>query len=294
MKIKKTVDYIAMQIIAYSIIAVFAILALFPFLVLVIGSLSSEHSIINYGYSLFPKEWSVGAYKLIFQNPQKMMNAYGITIFVTVVGTAISLFLSTMAAYVMFRKEVKYRNALSFFLFFTTLFNGGLLPYYMLISKYLHLRNSILVLLLSPMFSVFNILILRNFIKSSVPDSLMESAKIDGAGDFRIFIQIVLPLCKPAMASIGLFTALGYWNDWWTPMMFIQKQNMFPLQYTLYQIISSVNFSSQMVTSMPPLDMPKESLKLAMTVVATGPILFVYPFVQKYFVKGITIGAVKG
>lgn len=283
-----------MKIISYTVITFFSVMAFFPFLTLIIGSFSSEHSIINYGYSLFPKEWSVSAYKLIFQNPHKMMNAYGITVFVTVVGTAVSLFFSTMAAYVMFRKEVKYRNALAFFLFFTTLFNGGLLPYYILISRYLHLRNSILVLLLSPMFSVFNILVLRNFIKGSVPDSLVESAKIDGAGDFRIYIQIVLPLCKPAMASIGLFTALGYWNDWWTPMMFIQKDSMFPLQYTLYQIISSVNFSSRMITSMPPLNMPKESLKLAMTVVATGPILFVYPFVQKYFVKGITIGAVKG
>lgn len=291
---KKTKDYVAMQIISYSVIGIMSLLAFIPFLMLLIGSFSSEHSIVNYGYSLFPKEWSINAYKLIFQNPQRMLNAYGVTIFVTVVGTATSLFFSNMAAYVMFRKEVKYRNVLSFFLFFTTLFNGGLLPYFMLISNYLHLQNNILVLILSPMFSVFNILILRNFIKGSVPDALIESAKIDGAGEFRIFIQIVMPLCKPAIASIGLFTALIYWNDWWTPMMFIQKESLFPLQYTLYQIISSVNFSSQMVSSMPMLNMPKESLKLAMTVVATGPILFAYPFVQKYFVKGITIGSVKG
>ena len=294
MKIKKSADYIILQIIAYTTITIFAILAFFPFLVLIISSFSSEHSIITNGYSLFPKQWSTAAYDLIFQNPKKIIDAYKITVFVTVVGTALSLFLSTMGAYVLFRKTVKYRNKLTFFIFFTTLFNGGLVPYFILVSKYLHLKNTVLVLLLLPMFSVFNILILRNFISGSIPESLVESATIDGAGDFKIFISIVLPLCKPAMASIGLFTALAYWNDWWTPMMFIQKQSLFPLQYTLYQIISSVTFSSQMVSNLPPLNLPKESLKLAMTVVATGPILLVYPFVQKYFVAGITIGAVKG
>ena len=294
MKIKKSADYIILQIIAYTVITIFAILAFFPFLVLIISSFSSEHSIITNGYSLFPKQWSTAAYDLIFQNPKKIIDSYKITVFVTVVGTALSLFLSTMGAYVLFRKTVKYRNKLTFFIFFTTLFNGGLVPYFILVSKYLHLKNTVLVLLLLPMFSVFNILILRNFISGSIPESLVESATIDGAGDFKIFISIVLPLCKPAMASIGLFTALAYWNDWWTPMMFIQKQSLFPLQYTLYQIISSVTFSSQMVSNLPPLNLPKESLKLAMTVVATGPILLVYPFVQKYFVAGITIGAVKG
>jgi len=294
LKIKKSADYIILQIIAYTVITIFAILAFFPFLVLIISSFSSEHSIITNGYSLFPKQWSTAAYDLIFQNPKKIIDSYKITVFVTVVGTALSLFLSTMGAYVLFRKTVKYRNKLTFFIFFTTLFNGGLVPYFILVSKYLHLKNTVLVLLLLPMFSVFNILILRNFISGSIPESLVESATIDGAGDFKIFISIVLPLCKPAMASIGLFTALAYWNDWWTPMMFIQKQSLFPLQYTLYQIISSVTFSSQMVSNLPPLNLPKESLKLAMTVVATGPILLVYPFVQKYFVAGITIGAVKG
>jgi len=144
------------------------------------------------------------------------------------------------------------------------------------------------------MFSAMNILILRNFIKSAIPDSLNESAKIDGAGDFTIFIRIILPLSKPALASIGLFTALGYWNDWWTPMMFVEKRELFSLQYTLYNILSSVNISSAVAGNATTIVLPQESLKLAMTVVSTGPILFVYPFVQKYFVKGITIGSVKG
>ncbi|WEK54712.1 MAG: carbohydrate ABC transporter permease [Candidatus Cohnella colombiensis] len=290
----RTRDIIVLNIIAYIVVGLFALIAVVPFFIVVINSFASEHSIIYYGYSLIPKQFSLGAYEMVFQNPQKMLRAYGITIFVTVVGTAVSLFISMMAAYVMFRKDVKYRNGLAFFLFFTTLFNGGLVPFYLMIVQDLHLKNTMLVLVLCGMFSVFNILILRNFISGSIPEALIESSKIDGAGDFRIFIQIILPLSKPALAAIGMFTALGYWNDWWTPLMFIEKDNLYSLQYILYRILSSANFSSQIVNSIPRLDMPKESLKLALTVVATGPIVLLYPFVQKYFVSGITVGAVKG
>lgn len=294
MNTTRTRDEKALNVVAYIIVGLFALLAVVPFLIVLINSFASEHSIIYNGYSFWPSEFSLEAYQMVFQSPEKMFRAYGVTLFVTGVGTAVSLFLSMMAAYVMFRKDVRYRNSLSFFLYFTTLFNGGLVPYYLLIVQNLHLKNTIFVLLLAGMFSVFNILILRNFLNGSLPDALVESAKIDGAGDFRIFLQIVLPLSKPAMAAIGMFTALGYWNDWWTPMMFIEKANLYPLQYTLYQILSSANFSSQMVNSIPRIDMPKESLKLALTMVATGPIVLLYPFVQKYFVQGITVGAVKG
>ena len=292
--LKKSADRAALDIISYGFICIIALITLAPFVILLINSFVSEHYILNNGFSLIPKEFSVEAYKLIFNYPQKILRAYGVTIFITVVGTVISLFLSTMAAYVMFRKEVKYRNALAFFIFFTTLFNGGLAPYYIIVSNTLHLQDSILVLLLVPMFSAMNILILRNFIKGSIPDSLVESAKIDGAGDFRIYVQMVLPLSKAALASIGLFTALNYWNDWWTAMMFMQNDKLFPLQYVLYQILSSTNIAANMVNYVARLDMPKETLKLAMTVVSAGPIVFLYPFVQKYFVKGVTIGSVKG
>jgi putative aldouronate transport system permease protein len=271
-----------------------AIVATAPFLVLTVNSLATEHTIVNDGYQLWPKEFSTGAYEMVFQNPQRILGVYGITIFVTVVGTGISLLLSAMAAFVLARKEVKYRNALSFFLYFTQLFNGGLVTYYLLITRDLHLGNSLWVLILVPMFSVMNILILRNYMSNSIPESLIESARIDGMGDPGIFLRIVLPLSGPVLASIGLFTALGYWNDWWTPMMFVQKKELQPLQYTLYQMLSSITFTAQMVNSMPTVNLPKESLKLAMTVVATGPIILVYPFIQKHFVSGITIGAVKG
>lgn len=291
---KKSPDTLALNAVAWVVVGLMALLATVPFLILVINSLSSEHSIINNGYQLWPSEFSTDAYAMVFANPQKILRVYGITILVTVVGTGVSLILSSMAAYVMARKEVKYRNVLSFFLYFTQLFNGGLVTYYLLVSRDLHLSNSLWVLILVPMFSVMNILIMRNYMANSIPEAILESAKIDGMDDIGIFFRIVLPLSGPVLASIGLFTALGYWNDWWTPMMFIQSQDLQPLQYTLYQMLASVTYTAQMVGNMPTLNLPKEGLKLAMTVVATGPIILVYPFIQKYFVSGITIGSVKG
>lgn len=291
---KRSADQVTLNFIAYMVIGLFALITVFPFFILIVSSFSSEHYIINYGYSIIPKEFSLDAYALIFNYPKKILSSYGITLFVTITGTAISLFFSSMAAYVMYRKDVKYRGSLAFFLYFTTLFNGGLAPYYIILTNTYHLKNKLAVLLLVPMFSVINILILRNFIRGSIPDSLNESAKIDGAGDFRIFLQVILPLSKPALASIGLFTALYYWNDWWTPMMFIEREAIFPLQYRLYLILSSVNMAANVVQSAVTIKMPSESLKLALTVVSTGPIILAYPFVQKYFVKGITLGSVKG
>jgi putative aldouronate transport system permease protein len=291
---KKTADMIALNIISYAVVGLFALLCFIPFLILLVSSFTSEHYIINYGYSILPREFSLEAYKMIFAYPKKILNSYGITILVTFVGTGLSLFLSSMAAYVMYRKEVRYRSQMAFYLYFTTLFSGGLAPYYIILTTNYHLKNKLAVLLLVPMFNVMYILIIRNFIRSSIPDSLTESAKIDGAGDFRTFLQVILPLSKPVLASIGLFMALIYWNDWWTPMMFVERETLFPLQYRLYLIISSVNMAANVVQSAVTVSLPQESLKLALTVVSTGPIVLAYPFVQKYFVKGITLGSVKG
>ena len=293
MKIKPSFDQVLFQVLAYLVVGGIGFVTLFPFLVLLGSSFASEHEIITSGYTVFPKEFSLDAYKLVFLNPQKILRAYGVTIGLTSFGTLIALFFSSMAAYVLYRKDVKYRNTLAFFLYFTTLFQGGLAPYYIIVSRVMHLKNTPFVLLLVPMFQVFHILILRNYL-NSIPDSLFEAAKIDGAGDFAIFIRVILPLSKPALAAVGLFTALIYWNDWWTAMMFVEKEAYAPLQFVLYQILSSVNVAANMVNNLATVDMPKESLKLAMTVISTGPILLLYPFVQKYFVKGITMGSVKG
>lgn len=278
----------------YLIVGLIAFVCLVPFIVLIAGSFSSESSVLKDGFWFWPKEVSLDAYRAIFRYPDEIISGYRVSILLTVIGTAVSLFVSTMTAYVLYRKEVKYRSALAFFLFFTTLFNGGLAPYYLWLSKNLHLQNTYSVLILGPMFNVLFILILRSFIRGSVPEPLVESAKIDGAGDLRIFLQMVLPLSKPALASIGVFTALAYWNDWWTALMFTNKDYLVPLQYLLYKMLSSINLSAAMSQHVTSLDQPKETFKLAMTVVATGPIIILFPFVQKYFVSGITIGAVKG
>jgi putative aldouronate transport system permease protein len=292
--IKKTKDFYTFNALAYAIVGFFALFSLLPFFILAINSLSSEHAIVNNGYSLLPQQLSLDAYAMVFENPQKILRSYIVTILLTSIGTGISLLFSSMAAYVLSRRELLSSGKLALFLYFTQLFNGGLVPYYLLVSRDLHLQNSVLALLLVPMFNVVNILILRNFFSNSIPDAILDAAKIDGAGDLSIFFRVVLPLSKPVLASIGLFTALAYWNDWWTPMMFIQNENLYPLQYTLYRIVSSVNFSAQMVNNVPTMTLPKETLKLAMTGIATGPIVLLYPFVQRYFAKGITLGSVKG
>ncbi|KAA8745387.1 carbohydrate ABC transporter permease [Paenibacillus sp. UASWS1643] len=279
---------------SYIVVSLIAILCLLPFIVLISGSVSDEGQVLAKGYSFFPRGFSLDAYAFIFRNPGEILSAYRVSVIVAVVGTVLSLLISTMAAYVMYRKEVKYRNRLAFFLFFTTLFSGGLAPYFIWVTSYLHLKNTLAVLILLPMFNVMYVLIMRSFIQGSVPEPLVESAKIDGAGDFRIFWQMVLPLCKPALASIGLFTILAYWNDWWTPMMFTDKEQYVPLQYMLYKMLSSMNMSAALAQHVSSLDMPKETFKLAMTVIATGPVVILFPFLQQYFVKGITIGAVKG
>jgi putative aldouronate transport system permease protein len=280
--------------VSYAVVSVIAFVCLLPFIVLLAGAFSSESSVLQDGYWFWPRDFSLSAFKYIFRYPGDVLSAYKVSILITVIGTALSLFISTMAAFVLGRKELKHRNKLSFFLFFTTLFNGGLAPYYIWLSRNLHLTNTYTVLILVPMFNVMYILILRSFIRGSVPEPLIESARIDGAGEMRIFLTMVLPLCKPALASIGVFTALTYWNDWWTAMMFTTKDSLIPLQYLLYKMLSSINLSAAMAQHVTSLDTPKETFKLAMTVIATGPILLVFPFAQKYFVSGVTIGAVKG
>ena len=290
----RAADAILFDILKYGVVFIVALICLVPFYMLVVSSFTSERLIITKGYSMMPREFSLDAYRMVFKSPEKIFNAYKNTIIITLTGTLGSLMLSSMAAYTLYRREVKYRNALAFFLYFTTLFNGGLLAYYLTITRYLRLQNTMWIMILSPLFNVMYILILRNFINASIPSAILDAARIDGAGDFRVYRSLVLPLSKPALASIGLFTTLNYWNDWWTPMMFVERSAMHPLQYTLYQILSSVNFAASMVDSVPQINLPKESLKLAMTVVATGPIILVYPFLQKYFVSGITIGSVKG
>lgn len=286
---------LAFNIIGYSMVSLAVVLCLVPFVMLISGSFTSEEAIVKYGYGIIPKEFSLAAYKLLFKYPQDIIRAYGVSIFVTVVGTGLGLFITTMTAYVLSRKDFKYRNKLAFFFYFTTLFNGGILSMYIFMVRYLHLKNNYLALILPLIINAFYLIVMRTFI-NSIPDSISESARIDGAGDFTIFIKLILPLSKAGLATIGLFYALDYWNDWYHAMLYMTDYKKYPLQYMLYSMISTTEALSRIsqVTNVAMVEVPSNSLKLTMTVVATGPIILVYPFVQKYFVKGITIGAVKG
>lgn len=284
-----------MRFIAYTFITLLAVLCLLPFILVISGSLSSQHAILNYGYQLFPSEFSLAAYDLIFSRPGEVAQAYLVTVLTTVLGTLTALFITAMIAYVLARKDFAWRNRVSFFFYFTTLFSGGLLPWYILITQYLRLSDTFLVLVLPLLLNVFNLLVMKSFMQA-IPDAITESGKLDGANDIVIFVRLILPLAKPALASIGLFIALGYWNDWTMSFFFVQDKDLNTLQFYLYKIVVGAQALAKLV-NIPGKDvtkLPTETLKLAMTVVATGPIILLYPFVQRYFVSGLTIGAVKG
>jgi len=296
---KKSKDIKIFNLISYSIVAFIALICLIPFLLVLVGSFTDEKEIIMNGYSLFPSKLSLAAYKTALKEPIDIIRAYGVTISLTVIGTTLGLFIVAMTGYVLQRKDFVWRNKISFFFYFTTLFSGGLVPWYILMVKYLHLKDNYLALLLPPLLSVFNIIIMKSYI-SGIPQALTESAKIDGAGDFYIFIKIIIPLLKPALATVGLFIALGYWNDWYNSMLFINNEKLFSLQYYLYRIVNNIEAYKNILAQTggssigSVIEMPTESLKMALAIIVTGPIVLLYPFVQKYFVSGITIGAVKG
>ncbi|OMF36959.1 sugar ABC transporter permease [Paenibacillus sp. FSL H8-0548] len=292
----KQTDRQLFAVIGYTILAILACLCIIPFILILSSSLTEESSIVVKGFQFFPSEFSLEAYQILFKYPDQMLKAYTVTILVTAVGTALGLLLTAMTAYCISRRDFKWRNHFSFFFFFTTLFNGGLVPWYLLMVNYLHLKDTPLALILPLLLNVFYIIVMKSFM-SAIPEAITESAKIDGAGDFLIFIRLILPLSKPALATIGLFLALGYWNDWYNALLFISDQNLMPLQYYLYKMLGNMDGmrkammgSGAVVTTI----IPTEGLKMAMTIVASGPILIAYPFVQKYFVQGLTIGAVKG
>ncbi len=280
---------------SYIGVLAMAIICLIPFIILISGSFTSENYIRKYGFDIVIHDFTTMAYGVIFRNPMAIVKAYGVSIFITVIGTVIGTLIITMTAYVISRKDFKYRNKISFFFYFTTLFNGGMVSTYIFYIQYLRLKDSLLALILPGLFNVFYLLIMRSFV-NAIPSTLIEAAKIDGAGEWRILFQVIIPLLKPGIATVGLFMALGYWNDWYNAMLYINTADKFPLQYLLYKMMQETQALARVASQLgiSVADLPSNSLKMAMAIVATGPILLVYPFVQKYFVKGITVGSVKG
>ncbi len=290
-------DRVVFDVLSHVILAVLAACCLLPFLLVLSGSFSDQTSILTHGYQLIPETFSLAAYQTLFKIPEDLLRAYGVTIFVTVVGTLLGLFLTSMAAYVLSSRNFRYRYQMSFFFYFTSIFGGGLVPWYIFNTKHLHFHNNIIALILPILINVTYLLILKSYM-AGIPEALYESARLDGAGDFTIYRRVAMPLCKAGLATVGLFIALNYWNDWYDAMLFLDegRSDLYPLQYFLNNILTKAQAISAAAarSGLPMSEVPSEPMKLAMTVVATGPIILLYPFLQKYFVKGVTIGAVKG
>lgn len=297
MKIKKSGYVILFNIIAYTVISLVTAFCLLPFIIIISGSFTDNTAIILNGYNLWPSKFSMEAYKTLFAFPRSIIDAYAVTTGNTIVGTTLGLFIISMTGYVLSRKDFKYRNRISFFIYFTTLFGGGLVPWYIMIVKYLNLKDNFIAICYPGLMTPFLIILMRTFVTSSLPDEIIESAKIDGSGHFRTYLNIVLPIIKPGLATIALFLSLNYWNSWFLSSMFITTPSKRELQFFLYNMLNSMETLNRMLAGKGVTvtqNMPTESVKLAMAVIATGPVLAFYPFVQRYFISGITIGAVKG
>lgn len=276
---------------------IISLACLLPFIMVVTGSLTNEQDIGKYGYTLLPKHIDFIAYRVLFLDAGRILNAYKISIIVTVAGTLLSLIINAMMAYAISRKDLKYRRFLNIFTLITILFNGGMVPWYIVCVNYMHLKDKLIALIIPYLANAWYIFLLRNYVQA-IPDEMHESAKIDGAGEYTIFFKIIFRLMTPALATVGLFTALGYWNDWWLGLMLIDNQKLQPLQLLLRTVVSNITFikTSPNASAISQLfsAIPTEGIKMAICVITIGPIIFLYPFVQRYFVKGIMVGAVKG
>lgn len=296
--VKSTGDK-AYQVLIFAILTILALCALLPFLLLVSSSLTENATLLKEGYSFLPRDFTLYAYTYLFKsNATKVFRAYGITFFITIVGTAISLLIGPMLGWVLSRKDYKRAKPLTFMVFFTMLFNGGVVPSYIMYTQVFHMKNSILALLIPTLlFNGFYIILYKNNFASNIHPALIEAAKIDGAGELYIYFKIVLPLSLPILATIGLMVGLGYWNDWTNGLYYISDTKLYSLQQFLKSIIDNINTLATMATSADAAaavaKMPGTSIRMAMAVIGVIPIMVLYPFFQKAFIAGISLGGVK-
>jgi putative aldouronate transport system permease protein len=279
----------------------FALLCVVPFLFVIAISFTDEYTLAVGGYSLIPKVASLHAYEYVLRTGDQLARSYGVSLLITAIGTVLGLAMTALYAYALSRREFRYRGAFTFLAIFTMLFNGGLIPFYLVCTKILFLRNTIWALVLPLLLNPFFIIIMRTFFQTTIPDSVIEAARIDGAGEMTTFTLIILPVSLPGLATIGLFIALGYWNDWFNALLFITSSGLTPVQYLLMRIESSMNFLLQNAAILQTVEgksilqsLPLESSRMALVVLATLPIVMAYPFFQRYFVSGLTLGSIKG
>lgn len=267
-----------------------------PLIVVISASLTDDTALAKYGYSLLPSEFSFAAYAYILTHPDQMMQSYGVTFFVTIVGTLCGVAIMSLFAYALSRTEFTWRRPISFIIFFTMLFSGGLVPVYILVTQYLKLRDTLLVLILPYLFSPWYVFLLRTFF-SQLPREIIDSARIDGANEWQIYGRIVMPLSTPAIATVGLFLILMYWNDYWLSLLYINDTRLFPVQYLLYSILRNAEFitsNTQGSAMLGSIRIPVQTIRMAMAVIAMGPVAVAFLSLQRYFVRGLTIGGIKG
>lgn len=286
------------KFVLYLILILAAVCCLYPFLLVLGSSFQSQDEIMSIGYKALPKIPTLTAYKTILASPQQIVDSYVITIIVSLIVTIVGTWLTATFAYVISRKDFKYRKIFSFFIFFTMLFNGGLVPTYILISKWLHMSNTVWALICPILLSAWNIILMKGFF-AAIPSALIESAKLDGASELVTFIKIIIPISTPAFATIALFGLLNAWNSWMPSMLYTENQKLYTLQYMLQQVMNNISFLNSEAALQYGLvnentQIPTYSVRMAMCILTTGPILVVFPFFQKYFTQGLTVGSVKG
>ncbi len=285
------------QVIANVILALITIACVAPFILMFSASISSEAALSVYGYSFIPREFDLSAYKYLFSSTGALVRAYGISILVTTVGTVMNLTLTVLIAYPLSRKDLPGRNFFAFYLFFTMLFNGGLIPSYIMWTRTFHIQNTIWALLIpNLMLNAYNVIMMRTYFTSSIPVEIIEAAKIDGAHEGTILVKVVLPMAKPIIATVALLVVLAYWNDWMNGLYYLSDDSMYSIQVLLTKIMRNLDMIKQSASTGRVMSgqMPSISIRMAIAFMGVLPILVVYPFFQKFLVKGITVGAVKG
>ena len=298
LKVRKDKVSYAVTVFAVVFVSIFALMCLLPFMMMVSASFSDENIISVQGVGIFPKGFNTEAYKILLKTPKYLVGAYVVTITTTAAGAGLTLLLTSSLAYPLSVPGLKYRNHIAFFAYFTMLFNGGLVPTYILTTRFLQMRNSIWVLIIPGALNAYNMFLMRNYF-ASIPPSLSESAKIDGATDVRIYWSIILPLAKPILATIGLFAAMGYWNEWYRVLLYIDRPNLFTLQFLIMRLQQQADFLSSSMSAaaraaLGNVAIPTLGVRLATAMISIGPIIMLYPLLQKYFIKGIMVGSVKG
>lgn len=283
------------QIVLNIIFIVLCLTYILPMLLLVSISVSSESAVSTYGYTFWPKEFGFDGYKMVFKNPAQLLNSYKVTILFSLIATALSLLVQSLVAYPLSRRNYKFRKFVTWYFFFTMLFGGGLVPSYIINTTIFGLRDSFWVYVIPGLVSAWNIIIMRTFFQG-LPDGLVEAAKIDGASEYLIYFRIILPLSTPVLASLGFMYLIGKWNDWNTSLIYIDSTELYSLQFLLQRILREADFIKAMADKGQEMgaEPPTETMRYAMAVLAAGPMMFIFPFFQKYFAAGLTIGSVKG